>query len=518
MKHIIKILTIYMLLSSLMACDNSASVQKSTEGESTQIQADTAKPKYATAIPSSVTTPDSVETRLGTLRFFDGMPDEKTAQLAYDNLDFQRGVSAFINAIPIASMSGMRKGFREAGVTDMQVFGIHDMMDSRSLFLTANTTVNYAWGWLDLKDGPVVVESPPGILALVDDFTFKYVADIGKAGPDKGKGGKYLFLPPDYEGKAPEGYFVYQSPTYGNLLGIRAFPTKEDPQAGVKAIESQLKVYRLSEANNPPAMKFLDWTGKKMNTVHGNDFSFYEEVNTVIQEEPSSAIDPETLGLLAAIGIQKGKPFEPDARMKKILVEAAAVGNATVRAISFATRDRTMFYYPDRQWKITFNGGYKFTRENGESWMDGRAFFHYVATGNTPAMEMKIVGGGTQYLFAERDSQGRYLDGGKTYRITLPPNVPVKDFWSFMVYSGQHRSMLQTDQQSPGIDSLKKDLQKNDDGSITAYFGPKAPAGKENNWVQTVPGKSFNLLYRMYGPLEPWFDKTWKLGDFELVE
>ena len=157
-------------------------------------------------------------------------------------------------------------------------------------------------------------------------------------------------------------------------------------------------------------------------------------------------------------------------------------------------------------------------KENGERHLDGRAFFHYVATGNTPAMEAKIIGGGSQYLFAERDGKGRYLDGGKNYQITVPPDAPVKDFWSFMVYSGQHRSMLQTDQQFPGIDSKKKDLQKNDDGSITVYFGPKAPAGKESNWVQTLPDKSFNLLYRMYGPLEPWFDKTWKLGDFELVE
>ncbi|MFT5728995.1 MAG: hypothetical protein ACI8PB_003158 [Desulforhopalus sp.] len=230
--------------------------------------AETAKFKYSTDIPESVTTPDSVKTRLGTLKFFDGMPDEATVQLVYDNLDFQRGVSAFVNAIPIASMSGMRKGFREAGVTDMQVIGVHkDLMDSRSLFLTANSTVSYGWGWLDLKDGPVVVEAPPGILALVNDFTFKYVADIGAAGPDKGKGGKYLFLPPGYEGKAPEGYFTFQSPTYGNLLGIRAFPTEDDPQAGVKAIETHLKVYRLSEIDNPPEMNFLNWSGKEMNTV-----------------------------------------------------------------------------------------------------------------------------------------------------------------------------------------------------------------------------------------------------------
>ncbi|MEK6250202.1 MAG: DUF1254 domain-containing protein [Planctomycetales bacterium] len=352
----------------------------------------------------------------------------------------------------------------------------------------------------------------------MDDFTFKYVCDMGKAGHDKGKGGKYLILPPGYEGKVPEGYHTFTSPTYNNWLAIRAFPTAEDPQAGVKGVKAHLKIYALSEANNPPPVKFLPWSGKPINTIHGNDFSFFEEINEVIQEEPSSALDPETLGLLAHIGIQKGKPFKPDARMKKILVEAAAVGNATTRAISFATRDKSMFYYPDRQWKITFNGGYKFTKKNGERHLDGRAFFHYVATGNTPAMEAKLVGAGSQYLFTERDSKGHYLDGGKNYKITVPPEAPVKDFWSFMVYSGQHRSMLQTDQQFPGIDSNKQDLKKNADGSVTLYFGPKAPSGKEKNWVQTLPNKSFNLLFRMYSPLEPWFDKTWKIGDFELVE
>jgi hypothetical protein len=477
------------------------------------------KPKHQTDIPSQITTPDTVETRIGTLKFFDGLPTNETIDLVYKNLDFTRGVQAFINAIPIASMSAIRKGMRQGGVNRSNVVGLYeDRMDSKSLFLTANTTVNYVWGWLDLKDGPIVVEVPPAVLGLVDDFTFKYVCDLGKAGPDKGKGGKYLFLPPGYKGEVPEGYHTYESPTYGNWLAIRAFPTADDPQAGVKGVKKHLKIYQLSEANNPPPVKFLHWSGKPINTIHGNDFSFYEEINEVIQEEPPSAFDPETLGLLAHIGIQKSKPFAPNTRMKKILVEAAAVGNATARAISFATRDKSMFYYPDRQWKITFNGGYKFTKENGERHLDGRAFFHYVATGNTPAMEAKLVGAGSQYLFTERDSKGRYLDGGKNYKITVPPEAPVKDFWSFMVYSGQHRSMLQTNQRFPGIDSNKSDLEKNADGSVTVYFGPAAPTGKESNWLQTRPNKSFNLLFRMYSPLEPWFDKTWKLGDFELME
>jgi hypothetical protein len=133
-------------------------------------------------------------------------------------------------------------------------------------------------------------------------------------------------------------------------------------------------------------------------------------------------------------------------------------------------------------------------------------------------MEVKVVGTGSQYVYTDRDSKGRYLDGGMTYKITVPPKVPIKDFWSFMVYDSQSRSMLQTDKQFPGIDSMSEGLEHNDDGSITVYFGPQAPVGKESNWVQTLPGKSFNVMYRMYGPLEPWFDKSWKLGDFELVK
>jgi len=478
-----------------------------------------AKPKYATQIPASITTPDEIETRLGKLEFFDGMPNENTVQLVYDNLDFQRGVNAFLNAIPIASMYAMRAGIREAGVTSNNMVGItEDLLDSRSLFLTGNTTTYYVINWLDLKDGPVVVDVPPNVLGFLDDFAFHYVADMGMVGPDKGKGGKYLLLPPSYDGDVPEGYFVVKSPTYGNWFLLRAFPSKDDPQAGVKSMKKHLQIYALADADNPPPTQFINWSGKHFNTIHSNDFTFFEEVNAVIQEEPSAAFDPETLGLLSAIGIHKGKPFQPDERLKKLLTDGAAVGNATARAILFATRDKDMYYYPDRQWKTPFSGGYQFVRENGERWLDGRTLFHYYATGITPAMEVKVVGAGSQYVYTERDSEKRYLDGGKTYRITVPAQVPVKDFWSFMVYDSQTRSMLQTDSQFPGIDGLKEGLKINDDGTTTVYFGPQPPEGMENNWAQTLPGKSFNVMYRMYGPLEPWFDKTWKLGDFELVE
>ncbi|WP_433989829.1 DUF1214 domain-containing protein [Sulfitobacter sp. TBRI5] len=221
---------------------------------------------------------------------------------------------------------------------------------------------------------------------------------------------------------------------------------------------------------------------------------------------------------MAAIGIKKGQPFEPDARMREILTDAVAVGNATARSIIFAQRDPRGYYFEDRQWKTNFIGGSSEFYNDGERMKDSRVLFHYYATVITPAMAKPAVGTGSVYGYAERDANGDYLDGGKTYKITLPAPIPVNNFWSFMVYDNQTRSMLETDQKSAGIDSNKPDLVANDDGSYTVWFGPKAPEGKESNWVQTMPGKGWNTLIRLYGPLEPWFDKTWKPGDFELVE
>jgi hypothetical protein len=226
----------------------------------------------------------------------------------------------------------------------------------------------------------------------------------------------------------------------------------------------------------------------------------------------------ELVGTLAAIGIKKGQPFKPDARMKAILTDAVAVGNATARSIVFAQRDKRGFYYPDRQWKTSFIGGSSAFYDGGERMKDARVLFHYYATGITPAMAAPKVGTGSVYGYAERDARGNYLDGGKTYAITLPGPVPAKNFWSFTVYDNQTRSMLETDQKTAGLDSNNPAVKANPDGSTTVYFGPKAPPGKEGNWVQTVPGKGWNTLIRLYGPLQPWFDKTWKPGDFELVQ
>jgi hypothetical protein len=364
----------------------------------------------------------------------------------------------------------------------------------------------------------VVVEVPPNVLGMVDDAYFRYVTDVGLIGRDQGKGGKYLFVPPDYTGAIPEeGYFVSKSPTYKHLIFYRAFVQDGDVAAAVKNVRTHARVYPLSAAANPPEQKIFNISGVQFSTIHANDFSFYEELNTVVQHEPDDAFDAETVGLFAAIGIKKGKPFAPDARMKAILTDAVAVANATARSIVFASRDERTKFYPDRQWYTAFIGGSYTFSDGGERMLDVRAMFHYYATGITPAMSRSKPGTGSAYAVSVRDSAGRYLDGGKTYKITLPGPVPASRFWSFTVYDNQTRSMLQTDQKLAGIDSNQPNFKKNADGSVTVWFSPEAPAGQQGNWVQTMPGKSWSTIFRLYAPLEPWFDKSWKPEDIELV-
>jgi len=476
--------------------------------------------KYSAKVPDYITTPDTVETRIGTLRFFDGLPDGETVQRVYDQIDFGRGVEAFLSGIPAASVYAMCEGFSEVGIKRNEVIGItDDLTDARSLFLTPNTTTVYGLMCLDLKAGPVVVQVPPNVLGPADDAYFRFITDVGLTGPDKGKGGKYLFVSPEHTGTLPEdGFFLVESPTNSVLIFYRAFVKDGDIAGAVGNVRANARVYPLSAAANPPEQRFVNTSGVQFNTIHANDFHFYEELNAVVQNEPADFVDAETAGLFAAIGIKKGKPFEPDARMKKILTEAVAVGNAAARAMVFASRDPRVPYYPDRQWNTAFIGGsYQFL-DNGERMLDARTQFHYYATGITPAMAAAAPGTGSAYAYAARDSEGRYLDGGKTYKITLPAPIPAANFWSFTVYDNQTRSLLETDQRLAGIDSNQPEMKANKDGSVTVWFAPKAPKGHETNWVQTLPGRGWNVLLRLYAPLQPWFDKTWKPGDFELAE
>jgi hypothetical protein len=510
MKRSSIILTVIALLLIIVAC-----ADRSDNAGTTAI-AETGEITYA-PIPQSILTPDSVDSRIGALEFFDGYPSGATVDATYDNLDFQRGVRAFLDTLPIASLYAMREGMKGVGLVDGAVGIFENLMDSKTLFLTANTESIYAATWLDLREGPVVVESPPNTLGFVDDAFFNYVTDLGNAGPDRGKGGKYLFLPPGYDGEIPDGYYTFESGTYGNWLIWRGFLVDGDPGPGVESMKANTRVYRLAEAGDPPEQAFVNLSGQSFNTIHANDYSYFDEINAIIQEEPVDSVDPELLGLLAAIGIEKGKPFAPDERMKALLTDAAAVGNATARALVFATRDPEAFIFENSHWKTGFIGGSHEFQRDGVRLLDARSLFFYYATGITPAMAAKMVGVGSQYAGAAVDSEGRHFDGGRTYKLTLPPNVPAGDFWSLVLYDNQTRSMLQTDQQFPSLNS-QRGVQQNPDGSTDIYFGPSAPPGKASNWIQTAPGKGWTIILRLYGPLEPWFDKDWQPGEVEWIE
>lgn len=487
-------------------------------------------PGFNTYIPQDVLTPITIPTRIGTLSFVDGVPTQDTANLAFDNLDFLRGVEVFLSLMPAASIEALRQGNAALGATKSNQATIYDQLaDSNPLLLTANTDTVYAFGMLDLEtDGPTVVEVPPGSgPGTVNDAFFRFVVDMGGPGPDRGKGGKYLIVPTDYKGKLPKDvkhggeYYIARSPSYVNIVVLRGFLVDGKPDAASKMFRDGFKVYSLSKAHNPPKMEFINSSRQVFNTVHANNFEFYKELDHVIQKEPVGFIDPELRGLAASIGIRKGQAFSPDERMTKILTHAVAAGNATARAISFRSRDPRSLMYPNSQWRASFIGGdYRWLGGDGLAGrdLDARTSFFYMATVNTPAMAAKLVGKGSQYAVSSADSTGEPFDGAKNYRLNIPKNVPAKDFWSVVIYDPQTRSELQTSQPFPSKNNKRDKLIANADGSVDLYFGPKPPKGLEANWTQTVPGKGWFTIFRLYGPLDAWFDKTWKPGEIEEVK
>jgi hypothetical protein len=508
---------ILITISVIMIISCGSPKRNSTDQRDEQQRDMPAKMKMTTEVPEGVATPDKLETSIGTLTSFDGVPDKKTTQLVYDNLDLQRATQAYLSTLQIASLDAMRTGILGFGPANTTVFIFEDLMDSKSLWLTPNTVSIYMGLWMEIGNEPIVLETPPSVLGFIDDAWFQYVIDFGNAGPDRGKGGKFLILPPGYKGDVPKGYFVAQSQTYGNWVVWRGFQVDGSTKQAVEATKKAIKVYPLSQTDNPPKMNFINVSGTFHNTIHRMDVGYWEELNSVIQREPLEGVNPEIRGLLSSLGIEKGKTFQPDERMEKILTDAANIGSVTARALTARPRDQRFYVYKDRKYTNPFlEGRYDFLLD-GATLLDSRIYMHFYATGITPAMAIKNVGVGSQYLIAYLDKDGNAVDGSKTYKIHLPPNVPAKDFWSFTLYDNQTRSMLQTDERFPGLDNNKKGLKSNSDGSYDIYFGPIPPKGMENNWIQTVPGKGWNAIFRLYGPLQSFYDQSWKPDDPELV-
>jgi hypothetical protein len=520
-------------------------------------------------IPREIATPDSVQTSIGTLEYRNGAPSKETVAKVYDYLDLMHGVEAFVNAYQGVSVASIFKGCNDAGIPNNTALIFSELMDAKSLFLTANADTIYFWVNLDVTDGPIVLETPPLSLGVIDDMWFQWVTDFGLPGPDRGEGGKYLFLPPGYEGELPDGgYFVQKLRTTGATMLGRAFLDKNDPKPVVALIKKTLKVYpylpggygtsigaalqgNATLARTPDhkmnwaflrpqqPVTFTEGTGKVMNTIPPNDFSYFEMLNDVVQKEPVGGLDPEIMGSLAAIGIVKGKPFNPDARMKKILTDAAAIGTAAARTLNWNDRpSEGGFYYPNSAWfNPLFIGGYNFETPPPQVSAEGvitpysptgartlhvRTAFFFAYTFITPAMIMRLTEIGSQYLVSFVDSKGEYFDGSKTYKVTLPANIPAEKFWSFTVYDNQTRSMLDAPQRypRPGSQSYPTPAAKaSADGSTTIYFAPAKPESvSDGNWIQTDLKKGWFTILRLYSPLEPFFTKAWRPSEIELVK
>jgi hypothetical protein len=508
----------------------------------------------------SISTPDKVETRIGPLDFKDGVPSVETAEKVRDALDFTRALNVYNNSFRGASAYALGKGFQSIGADDNSVIIFSELMDAKSLFLTANADTVYYMAVVNLTKGPMVVEQPPKGLGTINDMWFSWIIDIGFPGPDRGEGGKYLLVPPGYDGPLPEGgFFIAKSSTNRVLYAARSFLVNDDPKPTVELIKSHLKIYpympggvgtsiataldgKVRLGKNPPVpeTKFVEGSGKAFNTIPPSDYGFFEMINENVQQEPATSYDVELAGQLAAIGIVKGKPFKPDARMKKVLIDAAAVGNATGRLLNwrYAVSHPEWSSYPGSMWgNMLWEGGAnfetpppEFTREGmfkpfpptGARTLDSRTAFYYAYTLDSPGMIMRIPDVGSQYLMGFLDADKNPFDGAKTYKVTLPKGIPARAFWSFTVYDNQTRSMLDTPQRYPRAGSQSYPspaAEPNADGSTTVYFGPTQPEGvKRGNWMETMPGKGWFTILRLYSPLEPFFTKQWRPTEIELVQ
>ena len=507
-------------------------------------------------VVDSLGAPASLSTGFGDLAFENGVPTADTAQKTYDMLDFTQALSAYNNSFRGASALAIVKGFEGIGAGPGDVVIFSEFMDSNSLFLTANADTVYYLTGLDLSKGPVVVEQPPGAVGTINDMWFSWIIDIGGPGPDRGLGGKYLIVGPDYDGPLPEGgYFIGHSKTNFALYAARAYLQDNDPAPAVANIKKTMKVYpyqpgafgtsiaqaldgsvRIAAEPKIPETKFIEGSGLSFNTIPPSDIGFFELINENVQNQPATSYDVELAGELAAIGIVHGKPFNPDARMKKILADAAAFGQATGRALNwrYAMKHPDWAYYEKSNWgSMLWQGGANFETPpplfeagmfkplppTGARTLDSRTAFYYGYTLDSPGMIMRIPGVGSQYLMSFLDNDDKPFDGAKTYKVVLPPKIPAEAFWSLTLYDNQTRSMLQTPQKYPRAGSQaypSPAAEAAADGTTTIWFSPKQPEGvARGNWIQTTPGKGWFTILRLYSPLPSFFDKSWRIGEIE---
>jgi hypothetical protein len=477
---------------------------------------------------------------LANLPFAEGRPTKETAQTLRDELLFQRATQTYLWAMPLLNTLGMQVESEKAFGSGYNVLPIwKQRLDAKTLVTTPNSDVLYAMSYVDLgKDGPLVMEAPPELQGILLDYWQrpipvdggKFYGDVGLAGPDGGKGGKFLLLPPGYQGAVPAGHYVYRSGTYNVFIFLRGF--FEDPKNLTPAVAQleKTKIYPLNGEAGAKPMKFPDASGVPANMLPISDGSAFDQLKLLVDREGDNLAGPDWLGMLAAIGIVKGQPFTPDAHTREILARAAKTAYKTSRVIGFeeVLNGGSLRVYSDRRWinpldnatpssarttmDLSWNnvaGGYRA--------LDARLWFFTNYFSISPGMLSKVPGQGAAYMIAFTDGEGASLSGGNNYHLSLPPKIPAAIFWSLTLYDAANASGLANGQPFPSLGSRDEPAQ-NADGSTDLYLGPQAPEGKAGNWLATVPGKGYFAILRLYGPTEPAIDKSWKPGDIEKVE
>jgi hypothetical protein len=476
--------------------------------------------------------------KMANLPFVENRAIGETAQTLRDEMLYQRATQTYLWALPLINTLGMQAGSEEAFGAGYHVLPVwKKRLDAKTLVTTPNSDVIYAMSYVDLgKDDPLVFDAPPMLQGILLDFWQRpipfdggnFAGDVGFFGPDQGKGGKFLLLPPGYEGEVPEGYIVARSGTNNVFVFLRAFyADASNLQPPVELIE-KTRIYPLKGDAKP--MQFPDASGVPANMLPRSDFSAFEQLKKLVDSEGPHLADPDWMGMLAGLGIIKGEPFQPEEHMQGILDRAAKTAYKMSRVIAFdeVVSGRSFRKYPDRQW---LNPMADATAENPSgkldlSWrrvdrggaldVDCRPWYFSNYYSVSPGMLSQIPGIGAFYIIAFTDSDGQPLSGGTNYKLNLPKDVPTANFWSLTLYEAENASGLANSQPFPSLGSRDNPV-LNVDGSTDLYLGPEAPQGKEQNWLATVPGKGYFAILRLYGPTEPALMKTWKPGDLTKV-
>jgi len=441
-----------------------------------------------------------------------GLPaTAKDSQTLFDQLDYQRACQCYLWALPVVSFAQWQDQHEHVfGATDTDLVLYTTYQDKLGI-LTANATTPYVLNFPNLaRTGPLVVDYPAGPTAGgVGDFWQRPLTDMGQTGPDQGKGAKYLIVGPGQKVDDATGYIVVNSPTFSILVATRVLDP--DPARG-KALLEKFKIYPLSTRDNPPPTRLLTVDGKQWSQVQPRGLDYWKRLHQILQAEPVEERDRMMMAMLAPLGIEKGEPFEPDDRQQKILIDGAATGELMAINFSFNKRFPGARYRPDAHWDyvITFDPDQE---EPNYTQLDQRSAYFYEAVTATKGMATRISGVGQAYLGAYHDSDGNWFDGGKNYSLHVPADPPAKQFWSLTLYDTRSRCLLDNPQHIADKSSRMPDLLKNPDGAVDLYMGPTSPAGKEQNWIPTLPGKAWFAYFRLYAPTEPYLNATWRLPD-----